>query len=125
VYPPIVGRQRLGKHVSAATNTGNSRRIVGRVIFYAVRVLKSLWDCVCISLSLLGNSPVKTFPRKRRIVGRVFYAVRVVSNKSTLSILPQIFGFKKITTSDDRETIASRIGTAEMDGVAITLLTRT
>jgi hypothetical protein len=37
--PPIVARQRLGKHVPAATNTRNSRRIDGRVIVYAVRVL--------------------------------------------------------------------------------------
>jgi hypothetical protein len=49
VYPPIVGRQRLGKNPSivarqllernatAATNTRNNIRIVGRVVFYAVR----------------------------------------------------------------------------------------
>jgi hypothetical protein len=57
VYPPIVARQRLGKHVLTTTNTRN-RRIVGRVISYAVRVL---------------------FPRQGRIFGGfVFYAVRVV-----------------------------------------------
>jgi hypothetical protein len=41
VYPPIVTRQWLGKHVPAATNTRthNNRRIVGRVVFYAVRVV--------------------------------------------------------------------------------------
>jgi hypothetical protein len=33
VYLPIVARQRLGRHVTAATNTRNSRRIVGRVVF--------------------------------------------------------------------------------------------
>jgi hypothetical protein len=32
-------RQRLYKHVQATTNTCNSKRIFGRVIFYAVRVL--------------------------------------------------------------------------------------
>jgi hypothetical protein len=36
VYPPIVGRQWLGKHVTAATNTRNHRRSVGRVVFYLV-----------------------------------------------------------------------------------------
>jgi hypothetical protein len=37
--PPIVARQRLGKHVPETMNTHNNRRNVGRVIFYAVRVL--------------------------------------------------------------------------------------
>jgi hypothetical protein len=39
VYPPLIARQRLGKHVSAATNTCNTGRSVGRVFFYTVRVL--------------------------------------------------------------------------------------
>jgi hypothetical protein len=37
--PPFGARQRLGKHVPAATNMRNSRRIVKSVIFYAIRVL--------------------------------------------------------------------------------------
>jgi hypothetical protein len=36
---PFGARKRLGKHVSAAANTSNNRRIVGRVIFYVIRVL--------------------------------------------------------------------------------------
>jgi hypothetical protein len=36
---PIVARQWLGKHVPVATNTRSSRRIVVRVIFYAIRVV--------------------------------------------------------------------------------------
>jgi hypothetical protein len=32
---PTVAMQRLGKHVLAARNTRNSRRIVGRVVIYA------------------------------------------------------------------------------------------
>jgi hypothetical protein len=32
-------RQRLGKHVPAATNARDNKRIVGRVIFYVVRVV--------------------------------------------------------------------------------------
>jgi hypothetical protein len=60
-------RQRIGKHVAAATNTGNNRIIFGRVC---------LWVCLRIPLSPLGNNPVKTFPRQGRIVGGVvFYAV--------------------------------------------------
>jgi hypothetical protein len=37
--PPIVARQRLGKQVSAATNTRKNRKVVGRVDFYAVRAV--------------------------------------------------------------------------------------
>jgi hypothetical protein len=46
---PIVARQRLGKHVPAATNSRNNRRIVGRFDFYMTRVLSknSLWVCMC------------------------------------------------------------------------------
>jgi hypothetical protein len=33
LYAPIVARQRLGKNVTAAKNTRNSRGIVGRVVF--------------------------------------------------------------------------------------------
>jgi hypothetical protein len=42
VYPSTVARQWLGKNVSAAMNTNvNTRRIVGRVVFYAVRVVST------------------------------------------------------------------------------------
>jgi hypothetical protein len=84
VYFPVVSRQRLCKHVPAATNTRNNRRIVGPVVFGVVLVAskESLWACLCIPLSLLGNGSVNTFPRQRRIVeGVVFYAVRVVSKE--------------------------------------------
>jgi hypothetical protein len=37
--PPIISRQRLGKHFPTATNTLSDRRNVGRVIFYTIRVL--------------------------------------------------------------------------------------
>jgi hypothetical protein len=35
-------RQRFGKHVLAASNISNNRRIVGRVIFCAIRVLSNV-----------------------------------------------------------------------------------
>jgi hypothetical protein len=54
--PPIVARQRLGKHVPAATNACNNRRIIGRVISYAVRVLSK--ESLCIPLSLLVLPPL-------------------------------------------------------------------
>jgi hypothetical protein len=89
--PHNVARQRLGKHVPAATNTRDNRRIVGRVIFYAVRVLlkESLWVSLCLPLSLLGNNSIKTFPGQRRIVGGVvFYPVHV-SKESRWLVLPR------------------------------------
>jgi hypothetical protein len=91
--PPSVARQRLGKHVPAAKNTRKNKIIVGRVIFYAVRVLskESLWVRLCIPVSLLGNNSVKTFSRQRRIVGGVvFYAVGVESKESRRLILPSL-----------------------------------
>jgi hypothetical protein len=39
VYPCIVARQRLYRNFTAAKNTCDSRRIVGRFVFYAVRVV--------------------------------------------------------------------------------------
>jgi hypothetical protein len=84
VYPSIVARQWLDKHVP------RQRRIVGGVVFYTVRAVskESLWVCLCIPLSLLGNCSVNTFPRQRRIVGGVvLYAVRVVSKESRRLVL--------------------------------------
>jgi hypothetical protein len=37
--PIIVARQRLGRNVTAVTNTNATRRIVGYVVFNAVRVI--------------------------------------------------------------------------------------
>jgi hypothetical protein len=41
VYRSIVARYRLGKNVTAATDTPNDRKIVGHVIFYAPHVVTS------------------------------------------------------------------------------------
>jgi hypothetical protein len=47
--PPFGARQKLGKHVTVATNTRNNRRNVGRVIFYAVRgLLKGVCGSFCV-----------------------------------------------------------------------------
>jgi hypothetical protein len=64
---PFVARQRLCKLVSPATNICNSKRIVRRVIFYAVSVSskESLRVCLFIPLSLLGKNSVNKFPRQR------------------------------------------------------------
>jgi hypothetical protein len=75
LVPPVVARQRLGKHVSAAPNTRNSRRTVGLVC---------LWVSLYIPLLLRGNNSVKTLPQQRSIFGAVvFYADRVVGKKSS------------------------------------------
>jgi hypothetical protein len=39
LYPPILARQQLGKHVPAPMNIRNSRRIVGRVLWKESRRL--------------------------------------------------------------------------------------
>jgi hypothetical protein len=44
LYPPVVARYPLCKHVPASTNTRNSKRIAGLVVFCAVRVIsKRVW----------------------------------------------------------------------------------
>jgi hypothetical protein len=55
--PFYVARQRFCKYVSAATNTRNNRRVVGRM---------SLWVCLCTPFLLLGNGSVKTLPQRGR-----------------------------------------------------------
>jgi hypothetical protein len=83
VYPPILARQQLGKHVLAGTNTRNSRT-AGRVIFCAVRdESKSLVGLYMYPPITASNGSVNTFPRQRRIVGGdVLYAVHVLSKES-------------------------------------------
>jgi hypothetical protein len=84
--PLFIATQRFGKHIPAAKNSHNTRKIVGRFC---------LWVCLCIPLTLLGNKSVKTFPRQGRIVeGDVFYVVRVVLKDSRLLILHRIFCFR-------------------------------
>jgi hypothetical protein len=81
---PFIARQRHGQHVPAATNIRDSRRIVVRVIFCAIPLLskESLWVCRCVSLSLLGNNSIKTFPRQQSFIWNVIFCmVHVVSNE--------------------------------------------
>jgi hypothetical protein len=71
--PPLIAMQWLGKHIPMATNTHNNRIIVGCMC---------VWTCLCISLSLLSNNSVKTFPPQWRIAQVViFYVVHVISKK--------------------------------------------
>jgi hypothetical protein len=64
---PVVATQRLGKHVPLG-NEYTRQRIVGRIIFYVVHVVLDESVGLCISLSLLGNGSVNTFPRQQRHV---------------------------------------------------------
>jgi hypothetical protein len=81
-FSPVIARQRPGKHVPAATNTRNNKRIAGRVC---------LWVCLCIPLSLLGNNSVKMFLQQWRIVGGiVLYVARVESKESRNWLLPEL-----------------------------------
>jgi hypothetical protein len=51
-----------------------------------------LWSFLYVPLSLLGNNPVKKFPRQRIIVGSVFfYAFRTVSRKVGDYFFPEFF----------------------------------
>jgi hypothetical protein len=84
VSHPIVARQQIGKHFPTAKNTRNNRS-VGRVVFYAVRVVikESLWACLCNPLSLLGNGSIDTFTRQQILCGVFLYAARVVLRESS------------------------------------------
>jgi hypothetical protein len=88
-----VARQMLCKKCHCSNEyTCNNKRIVGRDVFYAARVIskENLWVCLCIPLSLLGNNSVKTFPWQQRIVGCIaFSAVRVVSKDRRRLVLPR------------------------------------
>jgi hypothetical protein len=99
--PPSIARQWLAKHFPAASNILNNRRMIGRVIFYEVRVLST--DSVWIRVSAyrwwqrLGKLYPSFIARQRldkhvpatantlnnrRIVGLIFCAVHVLSNDS-------------------------------------------
>jgi hypothetical protein len=57
---PIAAQERLGRHVPAATNISNNR-IVGRVVFYTVRVVSKNSPWFCVS-PLLVHVPPKQWP---------------------------------------------------------------
>jgi hypothetical protein len=89
VYPPIIAMQQLSRHVPVATNTCNNRTVDSIIFYVACVILKeSLWVCLCITLTLLGNGSVNIFPQQQWIVGGVvFYVVYVVSKESRLVFL--------------------------------------
>jgi hypothetical protein len=57
-YPPIVARQRLGKHVPAAKNTRNNGRIVGRVVSCAVSVVSKETPCLSLYPSVVARQRI-------------------------------------------------------------------
>jgi hypothetical protein len=103
--PPFGVWQQFVKHVPAAMNTHN-RRIVRHTIFYVVHVLtkESLWVCLCIPLSLLGNNSVKTSLQQWRIAGGViFYVVRAISKESRWLVIPRTSYFLLVPNSTNSE----------------------
>jgi hypothetical protein len=80
---PIVARQRLGKNVTAVTNTHAAiEEYLDTAFLCGPCLIKG--DYVGLSVyapSLLGDNAVKTFHLQLSIVGGVFYAVRVVSKE--------------------------------------------
>jgi hypothetical protein len=49
------------------------------------------WTGLCMTLSLLWNGFMNTFPRQRRISGGVvFYTVRVVSKEIRRLVIPEL-----------------------------------
>jgi hypothetical protein len=71
--PFIVARLLLGRHVPAATNTRNNRRIVGGVVFYAVLVVskESLWVCLCTPERFHGEARVDVSSKTSAVALRV------------------------------------------------------
>jgi hypothetical protein len=78
--PHVVATQRPGKDVPAAKNTRNNTRR---------KIVRSVFLDLCIPLPLLGKNSAKTFPLQRRIVGDVFYAVRIAPKESRRLVLPR------------------------------------
>jgi hypothetical protein len=58
VHPLIDARQQRGKNITAATSTQSSRRMVGRVNFYAVHVVKKRGDYLWPELFLTPDISV-------------------------------------------------------------------
>jgi hypothetical protein len=79
--------------VPAATNTPTIEESLDASFFmWSESYQRRVCSLSVYSVSLLGKSLVKTFPRLGRIIGGViFYAVRVVLNESRLLVLPKTF----------------------------------
>jgi hypothetical protein len=67
MYYPIVARQRLGKYVSAATNThATIEEFLDSFLMRFMSYQRKVRVSVCVSLvSLLVNGSVNTFPRQQ------------------------------------------------------------
>jgi hypothetical protein len=83
--PPIVARQRLGKHVPVATNTPNGVLLDAsfsvRSVSYPMRVCGS----VCVSC----RCKVKTYPCQWRIFRGVVFCAVLASKESRRLVLPR------------------------------------
>jgi hypothetical protein len=68
--PSFVARQRLEKHVPAAS----LEALLDASFSMQSMSIKGKSVGLCIHLTLLGNNSVKNFPRQRRIVGGVVFS---------------------------------------------------
>jgi hypothetical protein len=85
VCPPIVARQRLGKHIPMATNIRNNKRTVVCVVFFTIQVVSKI-VCGSVYPPIFARQPLGK--RQRSIVGGVvLYSVRVVSKESRRLVL--------------------------------------
>jgi hypothetical protein len=85
-----VTRQRLGKNVTAATNTqGLIELLQASFYMWSVSIKRAVCRCLCIPISLLGSGSVNTFLRKFVVGGAIFYAARVASKESGQLLLPR------------------------------------
>jgi hypothetical protein len=92
VYPPIVARQRLGKHVPAVKNTYN--RCIGGVVFYTIRAVSKETMCVWQHIVVTRQRLDKHVPTAIQVVtGAVLYAVCVVSNESRWLVVARSASF--------------------------------
>jgi hypothetical protein len=86
VYFPV-----LLLHNCSINTFPRQRRSIGGVVFICgpFRVKgESAGLCMYIPLSFLGNGSVNTLPRQRSVGDDVFYAIHVLSKKSSQLVLP-------------------------------------
>jgi hypothetical protein len=72
--PHNFARQRLGKRVHAAPNTRRNRGVVGRVVFFTIRVVsnESLWVCAYLPI-VARKRPGKHIPTATKNCWRRYF----------------------------------------------------
>jgi hypothetical protein len=85
-----VARQPLGRHVPAATNTSNNRRIVEGVVLCTARLVskENLWVCLCIPPVVAGQRLGKHVPAATKCWRRRFLCCSYRTKESRRLVLP-------------------------------------